>query len=104
MIPWSLLATLAVNGTLGFAMLLATLFCMGDAGAVLAEGGAYPFMPVFRDAVGSVAGATAMSAVVVAMLFVAATGCLASTSRVYWALARDRALPGSEFRMYLSVF
>lgn len=82
-----------VNGTLGFSMLIATLFCMGDIDAALAEDAHYPFMPIFRNAVGSTAGAVVMSAIIVTMIFVAATGCLASTSRVYWALSRDRAIP-----------
>lgn len=92
-VPWSLIATLMVNGTLGFSMLIATLFCMGDIDAALAEDAHYPFMPIFRNAVGSTAGAVVMSAIIVTMIFVAATGCLASTSRVYWALSRDRAIP-----------
>jgi choline transport protein len=75
-------------------MLLATLFCMGDPSAVLASSTPFPFMPIFQTAVRSTPGAVAMSAIVVAMLVIASTGCLASTSRVYWALARDCALPG----------
>ncbi|KAI2627543.1 amino acid transporter [Hypoxylon sp. NC1633] len=96
-VPWSLLAGLMVNGTLGFAMLLATLYSTGDITAAVAQDPHYPFIPLFASAVGSVGGAAVMASVVAAMTFVAATGCLASTSRVYWAFARDRALPGSDF-------
>lgn len=78
-------------------MLLATLYCKGDLDAAVAEDGHYPFMPIFRNAVGSTGAAVVMSAIIVVMIFIASTGCLASTSRVYWAFARDRALPGWRF-------
>ncbi|KAI1137559.1 amino acid transporter [Hypoxylon sp. FL0543] len=93
-VPRSLLTGLLINGTLGFGMLIATLYCMGDIDAALAENPHYPFMAIFRNATGSTAGAAVMSAIVVVMAFSATTGCLASTSRVYWAFARDRGLPG----------
>ncbi|KAK8118007.1 amino acid/polyamine transporter I [Apiospora kogelbergensis] len=96
-VPWSLIATILINGTMGFSMLVATLFCMGDIDAAFAEDPLYPYMPIFRNAIGSTAGAVALSAVIVTMIFVAATGCLASTSRIYWAFARDRAIPGWRF-------
>jgi amino acid transporter len=85
---------LTINGILGFAMLVATLFSIGDIDTALAENPQYPFMAIFRHAVGSTAGAAVMSAIVVIMSFSATTGCIASTSRLYWAFARDRGLPG----------
>lgn len=75
-------------------MLIATLFCLGDIDAALAENPQYPFMAIFRQAAGSRAGAAVMASIVIIMSFSATTGCLASTSRVYWAFARDRGLPG----------
>jgi amino acid transporter len=93
-LPWSLLSTLLVNGTLGFGMIIATLYCLGDIDSALADDAHYPFMPILRNALGSTAGAAVLSSVIVFMTFAAATGALASTSRIYWAFARDRALPG----------
>lgn len=93
---------IAINGALGFGMVIATLFCMGDIDAALASNPSYPFMAVFQTAVGSVAGAAVMAAVVVVMSFSATTGCLASTSRLYWAFARDRGLPGWRMLMRTS--
>ncbi|KAI0202611.1 putative GABA permease [Astrocystis sublimbata] len=93
-VPRSLMTGLAINGTLGFAMMIATLYSIGDIDVAIAENPQYPFMSIFKHAVGSTAGATVMSALVVVMSFSATTGCLASTSRIYWAFARDRALPG----------
>ncbi|KAH8652625.1 putative GABA permease [Tricladium varicosporioides] len=93
-VPRSLMTGLFINGTLGFAMLITTLYCIGDIDAALTENPAYPFMAIFKNSVGSTTGAAVMSAVVVVMAFSATTGCLASTSRLYWAFARDRGLPG----------
>ncbi|KAI1777982.1 putative GABA permease [Hypoxylon cercidicola] len=101
-VPRSLLTGLTINGTLGFAMLIATLYCIGDIDAALAENPQYPFMAIFRNAVGSTGGAATMAAIVVVMSFSATTGCLASTSRIYWAFSRDRGLPGWRFLKRIS--
>lgn len=93
-IPRSLMTGISINGVLGLAMLIITLFCLQDIDAALAANPSYPFMAIFETAVGSTAGAAAMSAIVVVMAFSATTGCLASTSRLYWAFSRDRGLPG----------
>ncbi|KAI0964960.1 amino acid transporter-like protein [Xylaria arbuscula] len=101
-IPRSLLTGLAINGTLGFALLIATLFSVGDIDEALAENPQYPFMAIFKHAVGSTAGATVMASIVVFMSFSATTNCIASTSRLYWAFSRDRALPGWQFLKQVS--
>ena len=82
-IPRSLLTALFVNGTLGFAMLIATLFCLGDIDAALTENPHYPFMAVFRQAAGLRAGAAVMASIVMVTSFSVITGCLVSASRVY---------------------
>lgn len=93
-LPRSLMTGICINGALGLAMLITTLFCLHDLDAALAANPSYPFMAIFQHAVGSTRGAAAMAAVVVVMSFSATTGCIASTSRLYWAFARDRGLPG----------
>lgn len=50
-----------LNGTLGFAILMALLFCMpSDIQGTLNTNTLYPFMSIYAHAVGSNAGATAM--------------------------------------------
>ncbi|KAI0505445.1 putative GABA permease [Xylaria bambusicola] len=93
-LPRSLLATLILNGTLGFGTVIALLFCAGDIDDALAEDGRYPFMPILRNALGSTAGAAVLASLIIVMSFTSLTGCIASTSRIYWAFARDQALPG----------
>ncbi|KAI0539679.1 amino acid/polyamine transporter I [Xylaria digitata] len=93
-IPRSLLTGAMINGSLGFAMIVVTLYYMGDLDAALAENPTVPFMAIFHNALHSTAGAAVLSSIPVVMAFSAMTGILASTSRVYWAFARDRGLPG----------
>ena len=49
-----------LNGVLGFSMLLALLFCLGDLTDALATTTGYPFIEIFYQATGSTAGASAM--------------------------------------------
>lgn len=55
-----MIASVALNGSLGFGMVIATLFCIGDVDDVLASATGFPFIQVFRNATGSNAGASAM--------------------------------------------
>ena len=59
-IPRSMLASVALNGTLGVSMVLATLFCLGSAEDALGSPTGLTFIQVFVNATGSKAGATAM--------------------------------------------
>ncbi|KJZ76459.1 hypothetical protein HIM_04188 [Hirsutella minnesotensis 3608] len=93
-VPRSLMTGLCINGVLGWVMIITTLYCVGDIDAALAENPLYPFMAIFRKAVGSTAGAAAMASIVIIAATSATTGSLASASRVYFAFARDRGLPG----------
>lgn len=95
-VPQSILLSLVINGSAGFAMLLAMVFCMGDIEAALSSGPGllgFPFMSVFQVATGSTAGASVMAAVILVLAICATVGMLASTSRVFWSFSRDRGLP-----------
>ena len=60
-IPLSMGISTLLNGSLGFAMLIALLFCMpSDIPSILNSETYYPFMSVYTYAVGSQSGATAM--------------------------------------------
>lgn len=85
---------IAMNGTLGFGMLLTVLFRMGDLDSVLAENPAFPFMVIFHRAVQSRSGAAVMASIVMVLTIGAGVGLSASTSRICWAFARDKGLPG----------
>ena len=83
------------NGLLGFAMMLTVLFCIGDLETVLGTDTGFPFIQVFYDSVGSIAGATAMVAVVLALTWACAIGITTTASRMTWSFARDRGTPFS---------
>jgi len=92
--PHSILFSIFLNGVLGFGMLIATLFCLGDVQAALDSPTGYPFMEIFLQATKSVSGAAIMSCIIVVMQICADVGCFTATSRMTWSFARDRGLPG----------
>ena len=93
-VPYSLLTSLMLNGVLGFGMLLAVLFCLGDLQAAIKSPTDYPFMEIFLQATHSAPGSTVMIIIVTILQICATIACLAGSSRQTWAFARDHGLPG----------
>lgn len=93
-VPRAIIGSIAINGTLGFGMLLAVLFTLGDVNAVLGTNYIYPFIQIFLQSNSSYGGTTAMTAVVLALTFFSTIGLVATSSRMTWSFARDRGLPG----------
>lgn len=83
-----------LNGSMGFAMIIAILFCLGDLDAALSTDTGYPFIEIFLQATRSVKGTAAMVSVVTILSTCATVGGLASTSRMLWSFARDHGVPG----------
>jgi choline transport protein len=83
------------NGILGFIMMITVLFCIGDLQTVLETDTGFPFIQVFYDSVGSVAGATVMGAIVLVLTWACAIGITTTASRMTWSFARDRGTPFS---------
>lgn len=94
LVPRSIMLSVAINGTLGFSMLIALLFCLGDIDTALESPTGFPFMGIFLQATGSVAGTATMGSIITAMGISTSVGMLASTSRQFWSFARDRGIPG----------
>ena len=95
-IPWCIVPTTLLNGILGFAILLVVLFVTVDIDGVLASPTGllgFPFMQVFYDATGSLAGASVMICIIIVMDICAAIAFLATSSRIVFAFGRDRGLP-----------
>jgi amino acid transporter len=93
-VPTSIMLSVLINGSLGFGMLLAMLFCLGDIEAALESATGYPFMDIFLQATDSVAGTAVMASIVTTMGITTSVGMLASTSRQLWSFSRDRGMPG----------
>ncbi|KAI3390864.1 hypothetical protein diail_8474 [Diaporthe ilicicola] len=103
-VPRSIVASIMINGSLGFGMLLAIIFCLGDPQAALEaqETIGYPFIEVFMAATQSLGGATGMTSIVIALAFSCTIGFMATASRIIWSFARDRGLPFSRVLCHLS--
>ncbi|KAI1909677.1 hypothetical protein LOZ58_005006 [Ophidiomyces ophidiicola] len=93
-VPRSIMLTLVINGTLGFGMIIAVLFCTGNLEAAIESPTGFPFMEIFRQATNSTAGAATMASIITALAMCANVGFLASASRMLWSFARDRGVPG----------
>ena len=92
-----MVATTVLNGVLGFAALMAILFCAGNIENAEKSPTGYPFIEIFYQATNSQGGATAMVCVIVALIFFATISLIATASRMTWAFARDNGLPGSRW-------
>ncbi|KAL9102715.1 MAG: hypothetical protein Q9163_002178 [Psora crenata] len=96
-VPWSMLTTTLLNGSMGFGMVIAVLFVTTDVDAALESptgSYGYPFMQILYDATGSKGGASTMIAIDILLAVCGTIAFLATTSRLVWAFARDRGLPG----------
>lgn len=98
-VPRAIFTTMVLNGSTGFGMVIAVLFCLGDPVAVLESPTGFPFIQVFFNATQSHAGASVMTAIVIGLSWCAVIGFLATASRMTWSFARDRGLP---FHKYIS--
>lgn len=96
-IPWSMISTVGINGVLGFAMLIAVLFCAGNIENALMTPTGFPFIEIFLQATNSVGAATGLTVIVLLACILATIGLLASASRMTWAFAREKGLPGYKY-------
>lgn len=96
--PQALMLSLLINGVLGFAIIIALMFYLGDIQATLNAQQAlgYSFLEIFLQAVDSTAGATVMASIIVVMGVYSTVGCFASSSRMLWSFSRDREVPYSK--------
>ena len=96
-VPWAMIWTVILNGTLGWAIVIAFSFCIVPTiEEALTSPTGYDFIEVFYTAVGS-AGTAGLTAVLIILMWCATFGFLATASRQTWAFARDRGLPFSNY-------
>jgi amino acid transporter len=93
-VPRSIMLSVLINGSLGFGMLLATLFCLGSIQKALSTPTGFPFLQIFLGATDSVGGTATMGAIVTTMGICTSVGMLAASSRQVWAFSRDMGVPG----------
>lgn len=93
-IPQAMMLTVIINGCLGFGMVIAVLFCVGDLEKALASPTGYPYMEMFYQATNSRAGTLAMVSIMLIIYTCSLMGLLAAASRQFWSFSRDRGVPG----------
>lgn len=96
-VPRAMVWSYLLDAPFTFGLLLTYLFTIGNVQEALNDRTGFPFIYVFRNATGSVAGATGLTIVVLLLLVMVTISSLASTSRQTWAFARDRGLPFSRW-------
>ena len=101
-VPRSIVTAITINGIMGFAILIAVLFVLGDLEAALEN--PQPIIAVLAGALQSTTGAAIIVILLGFMATCATTGFLASTSRILWSFARDRAVPGWQTISYVRSF
>lgn len=87
------MGSLVINGIMGLAMVIAMLFAATDIDKALNSSSGYPFIEIFYQATASKGGTAVMAALIIFMTISAVVGVIATTSRMFWAFARDRAMP-----------
>ena len=85
--------SVVVNGVLGLGFIIALLFNMGSVQAALTADTTYPIVEIFYSITRSRPAATAMSCSLVTMASLATIPAVATSSRLLWALARDKGKP-----------
>ncbi|KFY43566.1 hypothetical protein V494_01918 [Pseudogymnoascus sp. VKM F-4513 (FW-928)] len=96
-LPRAMMATIVINGSLGFVMLVTFCFCLGDVGTILSNPDVMPFVQTFLIATKSHAGTSVMTSI---LIILTTCGCItnvATASRQMFAFARDQGLPFSSF-------
>ena len=103
-VPKALMASIFINGVLGFGLLIAVLFCIGSIPNALEPATGFTFIEVFTQALNSDSFATGLTAFLLVLFIFCAVSCLAAASRVTWAFARDNGLPGSSWIKKVSLY
>jgi len=96
-VPWAMISTVMLNGVMGFGMLIALLFCLGDIDDALTSPTGFPFIEIFRQATNSNAGTTVMTVLIMCLMIAAAIGIMATASRLLWSFSRDNGVPFSNY-------
>ena len=102
-LPRSIMASLFLNGALGFVMLVTYLFCIGNVEDILQTKTGYPFIQVFFNATNSHGGASAMTSILIILTICGCISNVATASRQLFAFARDKGMPFSAFLSHVSV-
>jgi choline transport protein len=89
-VPWALAATVLIGFFTAFPFVVAMFYCISDPGTVLSS--PVPIFEIWRQAIRSDQGATAMTALLVLTGYFALNASQQTASRLTWSFARDGGL------------
>lgn len=93
-----MIGSILINGTMGFALLIAVLFGMGSIDNALSTGTGFPIIEIFFYMTrGNTAATAAMVSTIIISASLATVGLSAASSRTLWAFARDNGPPAAEW-------
>ncbi|KAG9192505.1 hypothetical protein G6011_11239 [Alternaria panax] len=95
-VPRAMLASIIINGAIGFGWLLTILFCMGDITEAMETATGYPIIEIFYQISGNKAAASAMTCALIVMAALATVPLILTASRMLWSFAQDAGLPCSK--------
>ncbi|KAB8199955.1 amino acid/polyamine transporter I [Aspergillus parasiticus] len=101
-IPHAIMLSVLRDGCLGFAMLIAVLFCVGNIEDALNSPTRYPVMEIFHNTTGSLPGSMLMCSILLIIYCCSLMGLRAAASRQLWSFSRDRGVRVSIGRVSLS--
>src|SRR5271155_2741180 len=94
-LPRALMSGVAVNGVLGFLMVITLCFTLGDVTNILATPTGYPFIQIFYNTTQSYAATNVMTTIIIVVLTSSVISEIATSSRQLWSFARDGGFPFS---------
>lgn len=96
-VPIAMVGSVVVNGIIGFVYCIILLFSLGDLDSLLESATGFPFMQLYLNVTNSAAGATVLILIICLIATAANAAGLTSTSRTFWAFARDDAMPFANY-------
>ncbi|RLL98784.1 hypothetical protein CFD26_106363 [Aspergillus turcosus] len=101
-LPKAMMSAVAVNGVLGFVMVVTLCFTLGDVDSILSTPTGFPFIQIFYNTTNNYAATNTMTAILVITLTASTITEVATASRQLWSFARDQGLPFSSFFAYVT--
>lgn len=102
-IPRAFVYTLLINGTMAFAFMVVSLYCITDLDSVLSTPTGFPIIEIFRQATKSTAAATIMDVMMMLIQATCSFCLLAAASRLAWSFSREEGFPGARTLAKVSV-
>lgn len=95
-VPRAMVLSVVASGLTGIVYLVPILFVLPDIAQLLTVASGQPIGILFKEATGSAAAGLVLLLLIIGIMFFACIGAMTTASRCAYALARDKAIPGSK--------